>query len=197
MKTLPIYTYGSDILRKKTKRVTRVDDKLVSLVRDMFHTMHKANGVGLAATQIGLDVALTVVDISRMEGEEKQEPLTLINPRILEIHGDQIQEEGCLSIPHLRASVQRAKEIYVEYQDLDLNKKMLEAKDFLARVIQHEIDHLNGVLFIDHLTKEERSKMKSDLNEIKKGLVMTDYVLADIPARNKKTISKKILSSVK
>lgn len=186
MKTLPIYTYGFDVLRKKTKRLTKIDDKLIELVQNMFYTMGKANGIGLAAPQVGLDIALTVIDVSKVEGEEDKKPLTLINPKILEVHGNVIIEEGCLSLPNLRADIERPDKIYLEYQDLDLNYKKIELSGLLARVSQHEIDHLNGVLFIDHLNKEMKKKIKEHLNQIKEGGIQTSYILAEIPRKAKK-----------
>lgn len=182
MKTLPIYTYGFDILRKKTKRVTKVDDKLIELIGSMFYTMHKAHGIGLAAPQVGLDIGVTVIDINKAEEEKKIKylPLTLINPLVKESHGEAVMEEGCLSIPYLRAELARPETVYVEYQDIDLNKQQVELNGLLARVVQHEIDHLNGILFTDHMTKEEKKKIKDELDKIKKGDIETDYLLAEI-----------------
>lgn len=191
MKQLPVFTYGFEILRKKTKRITKVDDKLVELVRNMFHTMHKANGIGLAAPQIGLESALTVIDLSRTDEDEKYEPLILLNPKVIDTHGEEEAEEGCLSIPYVRALVTRPEEVYLEYQDLDLNKKTIELDGLMARVAQHEIDHLNGILFIDHLTKDDRKKIKTELDDIKKGHIMTDYILAEIKNKNNKHPVKK------
>ena len=196
MKTLPIYTYGFEVLRKKTRKVTKIDDKLINLVRNMFSTMHRANGIGLAAPQIGIDIAMTVIDISHIEGEEVVEPIVLLNPKISDSFGEITLEEGCLSIPHVRAGVTRPEEVYIEYQDLDLNKRYIEADGMFARVAQHEIDHLNGVLFIDHLRKEEKSRHKEELTHIKKGLVMADYILADVASKDKKIDTKKILSGI-
>lgn len=187
MKTLPIYTYGFEVLRKKTKKVTKIDDKFIELVGSMFNTMHKASGIGLAAPQIGGDMALTVIDISRTEEKKKfkTEPLTLINPVIKDFHGEITLEEGCLSIPYVRGDVTRPETIYVEYQDLDLNKHYIELKGFIARVAQHEIDHLNGILFIDHLNKDEKKVLKPELDLIKKGEIETDYLLAELPKKGK------------
>lgn len=191
MKQLPVYTYGFEILRKKTKRITKVDDKLVELVRNMFHTMHKANGIGLAAPQIGLDSALTVIDISKTDEDTKYEPLILLNPKLIDSHGEDEAEEGCLSIPYVRALVTRPEEVYLEYQDLDLNKKTIELEGLMARVAQHEIDHLNGILFIDHLNKDDRKSIRTGLDDIKKGHVMTDYILAEIKNKKNYTAAKK------
>lgn len=193
MKTLPIYTYGFEVLRKKTKKVTKIDDKFIELVGSMFNTMHRATGIGLAAPQIGSELAVTVIDISRTEDKKKikTEPITLINPVIKDHHGEITLEEGCLSIPYVRADVTRPETIYVEYQDLDLNKHYVELKGFLARVAQHEIDHLNGVLFIDHLNKDEKKLLKPELDLIKKGEIETDYLLAELPKKGKPIIHRK------
>lgn len=189
MKTLPIYTYGFEVLRKKTKKVTKIDDKFIELVGSMFNTMHKASGIGLAAPQIGSDLALTVIDVSKAEEKKKikTEPITLINPLIRDYHGEITLEEGCLSIPYVRGEVTRPETIYIEYQDLDLNKHYIELRGFIARVAQHEIDHLNGVLFIDHLKKEERKILKPELDLIHKGEIETDYLLAELPKKGKQT----------
>lgn len=192
LKTLPIYTYGFDILRAKTKRIFKVDDKLIELIGSMYNTMHKAHGVGLAAPQIGIELALTVIDLSKTDTEKKtrHKPLTLINPVIVDKHGEAIMEEGCLSIPYLRAEVTRPEAVYVQYQDIDLNKHHIELDSYLARVTQHEIDHLNGVLFIDHVDKEEKKKLKSELDRIKRGEIEADYLLAEIPKKKKRTLQK-------
>ena len=186
MKTLPIYTYGFDVLRKKTKRISKVDDKTVELVSNMFYTMHKASGIGLAAPQVGIDMALLVIDISMIEGEEDKKPLMLINPKIADSHGGVTLEEGCLSIPTIRAEVERPEKVFIEYQDLDLNPKSIELEGLMSRVAQHEIDHLNGVLFVDHLDKDEKSKIKHHLKDIKNGEVIVNYLLADIKSNTKK-----------
>ena len=187
LKTLPIYTYGFEVLRKKTKKVTKIDDKFIELVGSMFKTMHKASGVGLAAPQIGVELAVTVIDISKTEDKKKvrTEPITLINPVVKDYHGEITLEEGCLSIPYVRGEITRPETVYIEYQDLDLVKHNIELKGFLARVAQHEIDHLNGILFIDHLNKIEKKNIKPDLDLIKKGEIETDYLLAELPKKGK------------
>lgn len=196
MKALPIYTYGFDVLRKKTKRLSRIDDKTIELVGNMFYTMHKASGIGLAAPQVGIDLALTVIDISMIEGEEDKKPLTLINPKITDSHGKIIMEEGCLSIPSVRADVERPEKIFVQYQDLDLNPVSIELDGILARVAQHEIDHLNGVLFVDHLSKEYKREFKEQLDLIKNGGIQTNYVLAELSKKRKKTSKKHMLDGI-
>ena len=200
MKTLPIYTYGFDILRKKTKRVSKVDDRLIELVQNMFYTMHKASGIGLAAPQVGLDLALTVIDLSRIHEEEEHdpliqyEPIILINPKIVDNDGDIVLEEGCLSLPGLRTEIARPDKVFIEYQDLDLNKQNIELDGLMARVSQHEIDHLNGILFIDHISKETKRKFKENLDNIKSGSIQTNYILAALP--KKKSTKKNILDRI-
>jgi peptide deformylase len=196
LKSLPIYTYGFDVLRKKTKRIAKIDDKTIELVSNMFYTMHKANGIGLAAPQVGIDLALTVMDISMIEGEEDKKPLMLINPKVTDSHGNVIIEEGCLSIPTLRAEVERPEKVFVEYQDLDLIPQTIELGGLLSRVAQHEIDHLNGVLFIDHLSKEYRRDFKQQLNLIKNGGIQTNYVLAELSKKGKKSAKKHPLDGI-
>lgn len=192
MKILPIYTYGFDILRKKARRITKIDDKLIELISSMFYTMHKAHGIGLAAPQVGLDIALTIVDLSKAEEDKKIKhlPLTLINPVVKDCHGEIVMEEGCLSIPYLRKEVTRPETVYIEYQDIDLNKRHIELKELIGRVTQHEIDHLNGILFTDHLEKEEKKQVKDELIKIKRGEIETDYLLAELPGKKSKTQHK-------
>jgi peptide deformylase len=190
MKTLPIYTYGFDILRKKGRKITKIDDELVELVQNMFYTMHLANGIGLAAPQIGKDTALTVIDISKVEGEEKNKPLVLLNPEITDFHGAVIMEEGCLSLPTLRAEIERPEKIFLTYQDLDLKEIKIELGGLIARVVQHEIDHLNGILFIDHLTKQQKKLIKEQLALVRKGEITVNYALAALSSKSKKSKSK-------
>ena len=177
MRQLAITTYGMNILRKKTNPVEEIDDNFIKLVRDMFYTMNKASGIGLAAPQVNLNISLAVIDLSGIEEHEDDKPLVLINPEILESHGLVTMEEGCLSIPDIRAQVERPEEIYLKYFDFDFNEIKLELKGFKARVAMHEIDHLNGKLFIDYLSEAEMKDLKKDLALIKKGNIETDYPL--------------------
>ncbi|MFO7761423.1 MAG: peptide deformylase [Thermodesulfobacteriota bacterium] len=144
-------------LRKKTKPVTEFDGKLAELVRDMAETMYNAPGVGLAAPQINISLSLAIVDLGE---EEENKLITLVNPEILKAEGSQVDEEGCLSIVDFRAKVKRYKKISVKAKDLSGNTIEFEAEDWPARVIQHEVDHLNGRLFIDHLSSLKRSLYK-------------------------------------
>lgn len=136
------------ILRKKSKLVTNYNDRLKTLIEDMYETMDQAYGVGLAAPQIGILKRLIVVD-NREEEEEKGLRFYMINPEIIEREGEEVSMEGCLSVPGKQGTVKRAKNIKVKYNDLDGNEKIMEAEDFLARIIQHETDHLEGILYTD------------------------------------------------
>ena len=166
-----------EILRKKTKPVTKVDAKLITLVENMFYTMDRASGIGLASPQVNLDLSLAIVDISVLDEHKKEKPLVLINPEILDSHGEIEIEEGCLSIPDVRALVSRPKKIYLKYFDFDLNEVKTEVSGFFSRVIQHEIDHLNGILFVDHLSEDNKKVVKKQLAKIRKGKIETDYPL--------------------
>jgi peptide deformylase len=174
---LPITSYGMEILKKKTKPVENIDSNIIELLENMFYTMRHANGIGLAAPQVNLDKALTIVDISCIEEYKNFKPVILINPVVEEFHGEAIFEEGCLSIPDVRAEIKRPDQILVKYNDFDLNEVKQEFDGFLSRVIQHEIDHLNGILFVDYLSKQERKEYKKQLSDIKKGKITPDYPL--------------------
>jgi peptide deformylase len=182
---LPIYLYGTDILRKKAKPVSTVTDDVIALIMDMFETMHNANGIGLAANQVGRTERVIVVDISDLEETKHIKPITLINPEILSQDGTRVLEEGCLSIPDVRGEVERAESIIVRFRDTNFAQQELQASGLLARVILHEVDHLNGVLFIDHLPKEKKREWKKTLKKIQKGEVEVNYPVisaATVPA---------------
>lgn len=138
---------GDDILRKKSKPIDKIDDKIKTLAADMIETMRKNDGVGIAAVQVGILKRLIVIELEDVTNE----PLILINPVIKKQKGENIAEEGCLSLPKKYAQVVRPKEIEIEALDLDGKKIEMKAKDLLAVVICHEIDHLEGILFIDKM----------------------------------------------
>ncbi len=150
MSILDIRVLGDPILRQNTVPVKEITDDLRALVADMFETMHHARGLGLAAPQVGRTERLAVVEI---EGE----PLVLINPEIVESSGRDKAEEGCLSIPDIYADVERPKDVVVRAMDLDGNTYEVQATDLLARCLQHEIDHLDGKLFLDYLSVLKRT----------------------------------------
>jgi peptide deformylase len=159
-----IITYPHPVLRQKTKEVTVFDDDLRQLVADMIETMYAAPGVGLAANQIGVSLQVVVIDITAGK-EEKKQQCVYVNPEILQGEGTQVGEEGCLSVVDFSADVKRFKKIKVRAQDLDGNTEEFEAEDRFARIIQHEVDHLNGILFIDHISSLKRTLYKRRLKK--------------------------------
>ena len=176
MSLLPIALFGDKILRKKVPEVKEIDFGTIKLITDMFESMHNAYGIGLAASQVGADKAIFLVDISEMEGEEDNKPMVIINPKILKRSDETIvMEEGCLSIPDIRGDVVRPKTIKLEYYDTDLKKHTIKAGGLLARVMQHEYDHLQGILFTDLVSDDLKKKFKKPLNNIKRRKVEFEY----------------------
>jgi peptide deformylase len=179
MSIVPITMCGDKILRKKAAKVSEIDDNIVGVISDMFDTMHNANGIGLAANQIGLNKQIFVVNISPVEGYEKYKPVAMINPRIISKSDETDSvEEGCLSIPELRAEVIRPKGIFVSFYDVNMKEHTVEAADLFARVIQHEYDHLQGVLFIDYFDDAMKKKYKKHLEKIRKRKLEIDYPIS-------------------
>ncbi len=160
MALLPIRIHPDPVLRVKCATVETFDEELKRLAEDMIQTMNAAPGVGLAACQIGRDIRLAIVDPSA--GEDPNALHVLVNPRIVEDRGRVVDDEGCLSIPGITEKVARPSFVKIEAQDLDGKPFVLEGEELMARVICHEVDHLNGVLFIDRLTglRKERVKRK-------------------------------------
>lgn len=156
MSTLPIITLPDPKLREVSAPVERVDAELLKLADDMLETMYDAPGIGLAAVQVGIPKRLIVLDVS--DGDEEPNPLTLINPEILKIDGQEtrIHEEGCLSIPDFRLEIERPASLVVGYLDREGKPRELAADGLLATAVQHEIDHLNGKLIIDFLSRLKR-----------------------------------------
>jgi peptide deformylase len=180
MPLIPITVYGDKILRKKTSIVTDINDKTVGIIADMFETMRNANGVGLAANQIGLNKQIFVIDISPVEGYERYKPIAMINPKIVSKSDETVGiEEGCLSIPDLRAEVIRPKSIFVSFFDVNMKEHTIEADELFSRVIQHEYDHLQGILFIDYLDDELKKRYKKHLEKIKKRKIDIDYPVSE------------------
>lgn len=182
MAILPVYLYGQPVLRKKAKPARHGDEALAKFVQDLFETMHKANGIGLAANQVGSLQRVIVVDLTGMGEDEEfrilpadRRPIALINPVVVAEAGRWTMEEGCLSIPEVREEVDRPETIRVRYKDVQFNDQELEASGFLSRVILHEIDHLNGVLFFDRIGIVKRKLLRGRLNKIAKGEVEVSY----------------------
>jgi peptide deformylase len=155
MALLPIITLPDPLLRKSSAPIERVDDELRALADDMLETMYDAPGVGLAAVQVGILRRLIVADASGKDGEHR--PLVLINPEILALGSEmRLHEEGCLSIPDVRGEIERPAALRVRYLDRDGKPREMDAEGLLATVIQHEIDHLNGRMIIDFLSRLKR-----------------------------------------
>lgn len=179
---LPILQYGDPILRAKGKRIDEIDDRIRELAANMIETMHAAHGVGLAAQQIGEALQLTVLDISpiedrpstlKLDGKDTTDPktvmpLVLINPEI-EMRGEtEVGLEGCLSFPEITGDIERAQSVTVRAQTLEDGTIQIEAGGFLARAIQHEHDHLNGILFIDRMRSAAKAALSSRLKRLQK-----------------------------
>ncbi len=190
MSVLPIYLYGTEVLKKKAKPVVALDDTTVRLVYDMFETMHKANGIGLAANQVGdlrRVITVDIADVSEPSAEGEMEvsthptspdlprTLTIINPEIVIEDGTWSVDEGCLSLPELRSEVERAEKVRMRFRDIDFKEQEIFADGLLARVILHELDHLDGVLFVDRISKAKRSLLLAKLRKIRKGDIATSY----------------------
>ena len=168
MSTLPIRVFGDPVLREPASLVESFDEGLRRLAEDMIQTMREAPGVGLAAPQVGRSLQLIVFDIGDEAGAR-----ALGNPVLKNEWGEQVGDEGCLSVPGLYYPVRRAQKVWAEGMDLDGHEVTLEGEDLLARVLQHEVDHLKGVLFIDRLDAEHRKEALAKLRDQSLGLAPT------------------------
>lgn len=176
---LPMYILGQPVLRKQAEEITPDYPNLQELISNMYETMKKAEGVGLAAPQIGLPIKLVVIDLDVVSDdmpEYKGFLHAFINPTIIETSEETCQmEEGCLSVPGVHESVKRPKRIHVKYLDENLTEHDEWVDGFLARVMQHEFDHLDGVVYTDHLKGLRRQLMAPKLKQLVKGLFRADY----------------------
>lgn len=176
---LPIYTYGNAVLRKEAEEINNSYPNLPALIDNMFETMHYAEGVGLAAPQIGLSIRLLVIDLAALHEDDPELAkfkIAMINPVMLEMSEEEVEaNEGCLSIPGISEKVFRSEWIKIQYSDADFKTHTEEFEGFKARVIQHEYDHLEGSLFTDHVNPLRRQMIKSKLNGIAKGKTTCDY----------------------
>ena len=159
MSLLPILEFPDPRLRTKAQPVTDFGPDLARLADDMLETMYAAPGIGLAATQVDVHRQMLVLDVS----EEHDQPMVLVNPRILEREGNQVYQEGCLSVPGIYADVERAECIRVEAQDVEGATRIIEADGLLAVCIQHEMDHLRGKVFVEYLSPLKQSRIKNKL----------------------------------
>ncbi len=161
-----IVLFGAEVLDKRSEPVTNISDEEVRLVRDMIDTMYKAPGVGLAAPQVGVGKRIMVTDPSA--GEKPGQLITVVNPEIVDAEGEQYEEEGCLSVPGFTASVTRPQKVVLRGVDLNGKEVIVEGKDLLARAFCHEMDHLNGVFFLDHLSFIKRDMIKRKIRKLMK-----------------------------
>lgn len=171
-----IVIYGDPVLRQKSRPVLEINDEIRTLANDMIETMYANQGLGLAAEQIGRLESVCVIDIRAVVEREEEEmdpdmpkmPLVLVNPKITASAGEQTGNEGCLSFPEIYADVKRAMDISVSYQSLDKDEITTEVSGFLARVIQHEVDHLNGVLFVDRMSLAQKVTIGGKIKRLRK-----------------------------
>ena len=166
MKIHEVVKFPEAVLSRKADAVTVFDGKLAKLVDEMFDSMYAAQGIGLAAPQIAISQRITVIDVSFKE--RPKEKLALINPEIIEREGRQVEEEGCLSLPEIREKVVRAEWVKVRAQDVTGKTFEVEGTELLARALQHEIDHLDGVLFIDRISRLKRELVLRKIKKLQK-----------------------------
>lgn len=174
---LPIYTYNHPVLKEKTSHIADMSDELRQFIDSMFLTMRHARGIGLAANQVGKGLAVTVIDISDMDDEGGNvAPMVLINP-VIEAYSDEEDEfeEGCLSLPDFHDVVVRPSAIQVRFLDADFKEHVREADGLLARVMQHEIDHLNGIYFFERLSPIRKTLASGKLKRIARGDIEPAY----------------------
>lgn len=178
---LPIYIYGQPVLRKVAKDIDVENyPNLNELIDNMFETMYDAEGIGLAAPQVGLDQRIFVIDLDHVSDEDTPEfkgfKKVFINAQIIERDGDiEMIEEGCLSIPGIHEKVPRESKITIKYLDENLEEKVEEYSDFFARVIQHEYDHIEGILFVDKISPLRKRMVKNKLQSMEKGKINCHY----------------------
>ena len=159
MPLLPILRFPDPRLKKVASPVTKIDDDIRRLARDMAETMYEAPGIGLAATQVNIHKQVIVIDAS----ETRDQLLTLINPKLIESQGTQVCEEGCLSVPGIYDKVERAESVVVRYLDLEGKTQTIEADGLLAVCLQHEMDHLQGRVFVEHLSLLKQTRIKAKM----------------------------------
>ena len=178
---LPIYIYGQRVLKKVAKSIEKSHDGLDDLVKNMWETMYNAKGVGLAAPQVGRSIRLFIVDTTQLGEEEKEFKgikAVFINAERIDETGEEWEyEEGCLSIPDIRGDVKRPEILHLRYLDENFNEKEESFEGINARVIQHEYDHIQGVLFTEHLKPLKKRRIKRKLDGMRQGIVEADYAI--------------------
>ena len=165
-KIYPLIKYGDPILEKPAAAITKFDSELAELAEDMFATMYAAQGIGLAAPQIGKSIRLTVVDVT--SGKNPEAKIVMVNPEIIHFEGEKREEEGCLSIPGFRGYVVRPQFVTIKAHDAKGESFEIRGEDLLARAFCHEIDHLNGILFLQHLSMLKRDLIRRKIKKLKK-----------------------------
>ncbi len=179
---IPINTYSDPVLSLKARPLKGVDASVEELIGSMFESMRNAEGMGLAAPQVGSSLRLLVIDISCMDKYRDSEPLVVINPRILAVKGKSAMDEGCLSIPGLSGEVVRPSAIRLHYRDEHFEEHTEEFNGMMARVLQHEIDHLDGTLFVDRMDRRDRRKIQKELDAMAGGQINAAYPVARFAA---------------
>ena len=165
---LDLVKVPNELLKRKSERVDKVDDELKKFIDDMFETMYKDNGIGLAAVQVGKLSRIVVIDI-RDRDQEKNNPMVFINPEVIWFSDEKkLMEEGCLSVPGQSAKILRSLSVEVKYNDIDMNEKVIKADGDLAHCLQHEIDHTNGIVYIDYLSKLKRDSIIKKVQKLEK-----------------------------
>lgn len=185
---LPVYLYGHPVLREVSEEISQDYPDLKKLVADMFETMYESEGVGLAAPQIGKNIRLVVIDadpVSEACPECAGKKLVLINPEIEILDGAKVtRSEGCLSLPGLSENVGRVEHIKLKWFDEDFNEHQEEMTGFLSRIVQHELDHLEGKMYIDHISPIRKQLIKSKLHNIAEGKIRCDYPVKFAPKKS-------------
>jgi len=168
MPTYRVVKFGSEVLRQKAKAVGKVNDEIRTLAKDMLASMYAENGLGLAAEQIGRDEAICVIDVPPDDACGLTMPLVLIDPEIVKSSGEQVGQEGCLSFPGIYVNVARAELVTVAYTDKQGERQEIQVAGLLSRAVQHEMDHLNGVLLVDHMSAVQKVANAGKLKRLKK-----------------------------
>lgn len=173
----PVYNCFHPILNKPTQEFANIDGEALTIAKDLQDTLQSiSNGIGLAANQIGYDKSILLIDVRQIEEYANTSPLIMINPEIIMESDKQVEmQEGCLSIPELYENVFRPEIVQVRYWDLNQKEIIQDFDGYLARVVQHEIDHLDGILYFQHLSSFKRTLIKNKLNKIRKGDILPDY----------------------
>jgi len=165
---LKIVEVPDKLLKQKSQKVEVIDDKIKTLIDNMFETMYKSHGVGLSAVQVSELIRVVVIDVRENEKDEKN-PMVLINPEVIWFSPEkELMQEGCLSVPGQSAEVQRSSQVEVKYQDINMVEKTLKADGLLSECLQHEIDHTNGILYIDYLSKLKRDGIIKKVEKFRK-----------------------------